>query len=195
MNFNPYATDGRDLRVELSPYLHEGEEILWVGQPYTTAKYRPNPFTLIFMIFWTGFAVFWTVGATASGGPFGLFGIPFLLVGFGMLYTLTAGGKKRMQNTVYAVTDRRAIILTNGRTTDMSEYVFSRLPSVSLEKVQGTTGTIRFRPEVVYHNYQGRYNRRASVTVTESDNAAFVAIDDVQEVYRLISERISGKKE
>ncbi len=192
MEYNPYTADGRDLRAELSPYLHKDEEILWMGQPYTTTKYKPNPFLLIFMLVWTGFAVFWTVAASTAGGLFGLFGLPFLAVGIGMLYMATIGGKKRMQNTVYAVTDRRAIILTNGRSTNMTEYIFSRLPSISLEQVQGTTGTIRFQPEVIYHNYRGRYNRRSSMTITESDNMAFVAIDEVQKVYNLISERISG---
>ncbi len=190
---NPYTTDGRDLRVELSPYLHEGEKILWVGQPYTTAKFKPNPATLLFMLFWTGFAVFWTVTASAAGGAFGLFGLPFLAVGFFMLYTITIGSKKRMQNTIYAVTDRRAILLTNGRTTNMTEYIFSRLPSISLENVRGTTGTIRFQSEVIYHNHRSRYGRRSSVTMTESYDTAFVAIDDVQKVYNLISERISSQ--
>ncbi len=192
MEYNPYAADGRDLRIDLQPYLHEGEEILWVGQPYTSVTYKPHPTTLLFMLVWTGFAVFWTVTATAAGGPFGLFGLPFLAVGVFMLYTATVGGKKRFQNTVYAVTDRRAIILTNGRTTNMTEYIYARLPSISLEDVRGTTGTIRFQSNVVYHNYRGRYNRRSSMTVTEGQDTAFVAIDEVQKVYNLISERISG---
>ena len=35
---NHYATDGRDLRAELAPYLHPDETRLWTGQPYTTRK-------------------------------------------------------------------------------------------------------------------------------------------------------------
>ncbi len=192
---NPYTTDGRDMRAELAPYLHEGEELLWVGQPYTTAKCKPHPVTLLFMLLWTGFALFWTVMATSLGGPFGLFGIPFLVIGCGVLYGITVGGKKRAQSTVYAVTDRRAIILQGGRSTRMTEYVFSRLPSISLENVQGTTGTIRFLPSPVYTRYGTRYGRGASMTVTEAESTAFLSIDDVQKVYNLISERMSEKND
>ena len=48
---NHYATDGRDLRAELAPYLHPDETLLWTGQPYTTRKFRPNPLVVVFMLF------------------------------------------------------------------------------------------------------------------------------------------------
>ena len=190
---NPYTPDGRDLRAELTPYLHPDEELLWVGQPYATRKFRPNPLMVIFMIFWFGFAVFWTVTAAAAGGFFALFGIPFMLIGGFMLYTLLIGQKKRLQKTVYAVTSRRAIILTaDRRGTGCTEFLFSRLSHVTMDEVDGTTGTIRFLPDAPYHGsaYDSPRYRRSPSTDYEL-RSAFLAIDRVQEVYRLISERMS----
>ncbi len=190
---NTYTPDGRDLRAELSPYLHPDETLLWVGQPYTSRKFRPNPLVVVFMLFWFGFAVFWTVTASAAGGFFGLFGIPFLLIGGYMLYTLFIGQKKQLERTVYAVTDRRAIILSaDRRGTDCTEFLFSRLPNISMEEVNGTTGTIRFLPDTPYYgtSFESPRMRRSRAANYEL-RSAFLAIDSVQEVYRLISEQMN----
>lgn len=189
---NHYTPDGRDLRAALQPYLHPDETLLWTGQPYTTRKFRANPFMVIFMIFWFGFAVFWTVTASAVGGFFGLFGIPFLLVGGFMLYNLLIGQKKQLASTIYAVTDRRAIILyTDRRGTGCTEFIFSRLSNITLDEVDGTTGTIRFLPDGSYYApaYDSpRYRRSRSADYDL--RTAFLGIDRVQEVYRLISEQM-----
>lgn len=59
----------------------------------------------MFAVFWTAFAVFWTVGASAAGGLFGLFGVPFILIGIGQLRT--AGFIR--QKIQVAVTEKRVI--------------------------------------------------------------------------------------
>ena len=193
---NAYTPDGRDLRAEIAPYLHPDETLLWVGQPYTSRKFRPNPLMVIFMLFWFGFAVFWTVTASAAGGFFGLFGIPFLLIGGFMLYTLLIGQKKQLERTVYAVTERRAIILSaDRRGTDCTEFLFSRLPNISMEEVNGTTGTIRFLPDTPYYGTSFESSRmRRSQAANHELRSAFLAIDDVQTVYRLISEQMNAGK-
>lgn len=194
---NPYTPDGRDLRAELSPYLHPDETLLWVGQPYLTRKFRPNPLTLIFMLFWFGFALVWTVMATAIGGFFGIFGIPFLLIGGYMLYMLTAGQKKQFQGTIYAVTDRRAIILyTDRRGMNCTEHLFAHLTSVTMEEVQGTVGTIRFCTDIVYSGYDGYggYRRGYRRSALPAQGNCFYSIESVREVYRLISEQIAAQK-
>ena len=194
---NHYTPDGRDLRAELAPYLHPDETLLWTGQPYTTRKFRPHPLAAVFILFWFGFAIFWTVMASAAAGFFGLFGIPFLLIGVYLVYMLFSGQKKQFKSTVYAVTDRRAIILyTDRRGVNCTEHLFAHLTTVTMEEVQGTTGTIRFRPDMVYHNgydpYEGYrgYRRRGVSSTLISRGSCFYAIDRVQEVFRLISEQI-----
>ena len=192
---NHYTPDGRDLRAELAPYLHPDENLLWTGQPYTSRKFRPNPLVVIFMVFWFGFAVFWTVTAASAGGFFGLFGIPFMLIGGFMLYHILFGQKKQLAATVYAVTDRRAIILSvDRRGTGCTEFLFSRLSNVTMDEVTGTTGTIRFLPDQPYYTgYESpRYRRGRSPDYDL--RTAFLCIDRVQEVYRLISEQMNRQE-
>lgn len=59
----------------------------------------------MFAVCWTAFAVFWTIGASMAGGLFGLFGVPFILVGIGQLKT--AGFIRRKIQV--AVTEKRVI--------------------------------------------------------------------------------------
>lgn len=59
----------------------------------------------MFAVCWTAFAVFWTAGASMAGGLFGLFGVPFILVGIGQLKS--AGFIRRKIQV--AVTGKRVI--------------------------------------------------------------------------------------
>lgn len=188
-SYNPERT--------VRPYLQEGEELLWVGQPYTTISYRPNPFGLLFSLFFFGFAIFWTTMASQAG-LFALFGLPFLCVGGYMLYMALVGNANRMKRTVYAVTDRRAMIVSEtARGVSCRDFFFSRLSSINLVHVQGTVGTIRFVPDVNPYDYgygygYGYRHRRRGMPIGEMSeydmNTSFLMIDNVQEVYRLISE-------
>lgn len=126
--------DNSSLPVELETRVRSeirvGERLLWVGQP------RPGRFALqslpivLFGILWTGFAVFWMVSASdflfhgpgGNGGPggfgaifacFPLFGLPFVLIGLGMLSSPYWRWRQAKQ-TCYALTDRRAIVWQAG---------------------------------------------------------------------------------
>jgi len=183
-----------ELYRELQPYLHGDEQILWTGKPYTSRSYHISPFVAIFSLFWCGFAVFWMIAATSMGGPFGLFGIPFVCIGVYLLYSVFIGQKKTLESAVYAVTDRRAIILLHERTgVNVTEYVFANLSSVGLEDVQGSTGTIRFASPISYYGHygHGHYGRRHGTYDRRRElSTAFLAIDNVHEVHRMISEQI-----
>ena len=189
-------TYNTELYRELQPFLHLDEQVLWTGKPYTSRSYHTSPFLVIFSLFWCGFAVFWTVMASSAGGFFGLFGIPFVCVGVYLLYSVFFGQKKAIQSAVYAVTDRRALILTHDRNgVNCTEYVFANLANISLEDVQGDTGTIRFVQPMPYYNgyhygnaYYGR--RRGGYDARRELSTAFFMIDGVHEVYRMISAQL-----
>lgn len=66
---------------------------------------KGNAALKLFAVFWTAFSVFWTVGASAVGGLFGLFGVPFILIGIGQLRS--AGFIRRKIQV--AVTGKRVI--------------------------------------------------------------------------------------
>ena len=176
-----------ELSRQVHPFLLDGEELLWCGKPFSSVSYRPPVFLVVFSIFWLGFALFWTVSATAIGGPFGLFGIPFLAVGIALLYRVLIGQKATYERTVYAVTDLRVIMTVETRGgTQCHELSLATLPTVSMCRVRGTVGSISFLPLMA-----DRYGRR---TVRGMGFFAFESIDSVQEVYRLISQQVARAK-
>ena len=94
--------------------LEPDENLYWVGRPVPTLLLLGPAFLFVlFAIPWTASAVFWMWSAASTGAPlfFTLFGTPFVLIGlvmFGSPFFMWRGVK----NTVYAITDQRAMILT-----------------------------------------------------------------------------------
>ena len=180
-----------NLYQQVQPYLNPDETVLWIGKPVKKAPVANAPFITVFMIFWIGFAVFWTVMATAMGGFFGIFGLFFIAFGVFGFYQAVFGQNRMLKNAVYAVTDRRAIILTNGsHGMNCTEYIFSNLQHLTLESVNGTVGTIRFVQNIPqYDGYYGNRRYRHTHSAQWQVQTAFIMIEDVHSVYRLITEQ------
>lgn len=116
------------LKDALAQELAPGEQLRWVGQPIPRAGCMWLAiFPVFFGLFFTGFAIFWIVSVlrmqgnnNAQGGMgflFALFGIPFVLVGLGIMstpYWIRRRFHKAALRTIYAVTDKRAIIIDGG---------------------------------------------------------------------------------
>ncbi|MBV9852524.1 MAG: hypothetical protein JO250_22900 [Armatimonadetes bacterium] len=111
-----------DLERQLQNELDAGEAVLWSGQPLPGRYARQGIAPMLFGIPFTAFAVFWMYGASGFGHPingpgpvafFWLFGLPFLLIGLGMLLSPLWLWRKAGR-TAYAVTDRRVLILGGG---------------------------------------------------------------------------------
>ena len=187
----------RDLYREIQPFLHPGETVLWTGTPGKIPASQTSPILPIFAIFWMGFAIFWTISATAAGGPFGLFGLFFIFFGGFMFHSVFFGKRNLLKTAVYAVTDYRAIIITHDRNgMNCTEYVFSALSSVNLESINGDRGTIRFAEEQIYSEYNRGLYRKRTINldnVKKSAVTAFFMIDNVHDVYRLISEQLNNR--
>lgn len=90
----------------VSQYLLNGETVLWEGKG--KAGIGANIIGIVFMVFWLGFAVFWTVSAMSASFTFGLFGIPFIVIGIVIVLKMRSyGGEKH-----YAITDKRLVIVS-----------------------------------------------------------------------------------
>jgi hypothetical protein len=113
----------RQLQSELERELAPGECVVWSGQPIPSRYSRGTWPIVLFGIPWTAFALFWTGGAfwgtrqipsddamaTGFRWLFPLFGLPFILVGVGMLSS-PWWLRRKAGRVLYAVTDRRAIL-------------------------------------------------------------------------------------
>ena len=119
-----------DLRALVQAELDRGEKLLWFGAPLPArvAEQEKNKksggiFAAVFVVFWLCVVAFIGFGSGGGGAPafFKVFTGVMFLFGVAMLVHvlgLTGAPAKaaaRAQNTVYAVTDKRLIVLVAGQ--------------------------------------------------------------------------------
>jgi hypothetical protein len=186
-----------DSMTAIQPELTIGESVVWAGQPNGTVFFhKEDAFLIPFSLLWGGFAIFWELGAAGfwgansrSGNPwlFGiLWGIPFVLIGQYIIwgrFFYTAWKKKR---THYAITNRRVIVVQNGWNRQMASAYLDSLPTLIKEGRSSGTGTLRFSQ--AESMWSGRRGWGAWDGMTVGNVPTFVDIDDLDYVYRLISD-------
>jgi hypothetical protein len=165
--------------------LAKGETIAWIGQPIPWRFACSSIPIALFGVPFTAFAFFWIAGASGFRFPgssnafsfFPLFGIPLVLVGLGMLLS-PLWMLYRAGQIVYAVTDRRALVIERsllGRVTIRS-FEPARLTDVTRTQYADGSGNLIFlreyRPDPRY-GANGRRGRFFEV--------GFLAIPDVKE--------------
>ncbi|MFC1835061.1 hypothetical protein ACFL2Q_10035 [Thermodesulfobacteriota bacterium] len=142
----------RDLREMVRRELEPGETVTWMEMPVPKFFTQMSTAAFLFGIPWTAFAFFWTFGAAGFKIPdfskgigafdfFPLFGLPFILIGFGMLLSPIWTYRKALK-TVYAITDRRAITFKGGRSTTIRSYPPSALKNIYRKQRKGGTGDV-----------------------------------------------------
>jgi len=133
----------------LRAYLLPGEQVLWQGKPEIRSYMLRGAWYMIpFSLLWGGFAIFWEASALVRGAPpfFLLFGIPFLLIGLYMIFGRFYVAAREAENTMYAITDGRVLILSGAFRTSLVELDIDRLPSVELNEGRNGIGSITFGP-------------------------------------------------
>lgn len=159
--------------------LEPGERLLWYGKPDPKRSLLGSLAIMLFGIPWTAFAVFWTGAASGliwgDGRPgwlslFGLFGVPFILVGLGML-TSPYWLYRKAQRTVYALTDRRAMIITGTRTRKIQSFAGHDIDLIErTERVDG-------KGDVMFATATGNKS---------SQRIGFIGIPDARRVEHLL---------
>lgn len=138
-----------DLQQTINNELEPGEDVLWQDMPVRQYFTPASTASFLFAIPWTAFALFWMWGASGFGedtpdGPasfFFLFGLPFVLIGFGMLsaplWAYWKSGK-----TAYVITGRRAITFEGGRSMTVRSYPPDKLQNVYRKEKKDGTGDV-----------------------------------------------------
>lgn len=190
-------TDEHDPRVRSE--LAAGERLVWFGHPDPRAYARRS-----WSIFWFGvafacFAVFWMATAFAimsfadenavrnddRAGRimeyFPLFGIPFLLVGLGLM-TAPIWWRGRARKTCYAITDRRVVIwrIDFFIGLEVRSYSAEHLMRMIRREHDNGCGDLIFE-EIVEH-----YTDSEGSRCTRTIERGFIGIADVREIERLI---------
>ncbi len=168
-----------------------GEHVLWEGRPSTGLILRPIEVVLIpFSLMWAGFSVFWNVGVwmiDADGGDlfFKLWGLPFLLAGIYITVGRFWLDMRQRQHLMYLVTDRRILILKQGRSSTTKSVDIKRLPSLELDERQDGTGTIRFGPASSWFGGNNFGIWQPSLDPTPQ----FIRIENARKIFEMIQKQ------
>lgn len=168
--------------------LGEGERLLWKGRPRPGIRLRGSDALLIpFSLLWGGFAVFWEYMALVkipkndpTGWLFPLFGVPFVLLGFYVIIGRFFLDAKIRETTEYAVTNRRAIILTTLFGRKIRSINLQTAPDIDLTEKPDRSGTIAFGSVPYYGPQRNPWFPGAT------SRPAFEMIDNVRDVYGII---------
>lgn len=147
----------RELEDKVKRELESGESILWMEQPIPRYFTAMSTSAFLFAIPWTAFAIFWICGASGFKLPdfseggfsfFPLFGLPFVLIGMGMLSAPLWAYRKALK-TVYVITDRRGITFDAGWTTTIRSYPPDRLQHIHRKEKRDGSGDVVLGQRVV----------------------------------------------
>jgi hypothetical protein len=184
--------------VAIQPDLAPGETVLWAAQPDPSVIFHKEDIVLIpFSLLWGGFAIFWEAGVAgffANGGGTGkpwvfglIIGAAFVIMGQYFIwgrFVLTAWEKRR---THYVVTNRRVIVVQDVRGRRMASAYIDSLSTVIKESRRNGVGSLFFAPQQPF--LSRRRGLGAWDSMTLGDVPEFRDIDDVDTVYRLISDQ------
>ena len=133
----------RHLEEKLQRELEPGERVEWKGTPIPHYFNAATTSLFLFSIPWTAFAVFWMFGASSQSGsvPFTLLGLPFVLIGLA-LFSSPIWNYKKSINTIYAITDSRAITIDGGWTTTYRSYTPSDLKFIYRKERSDRSGDV-----------------------------------------------------
>jgi hypothetical protein len=163
--------------------LESGESLLWHSRPDGRRFILGSIAIVLFGIPWTAFSLFWMAAASGflfseSGNGifslFALFGVPLVLVGFGMLSSPYRVYRK-MKRTVYALTNRRALIITGGRSQTIRSY--SSKDTGIIERTERASG----KGDIYFATAEGNKS---------TQRIGFLGISDARRVERLLVERL-----
>jgi hypothetical protein len=170
--------------------LSSSERLLWQGRPRGGVKLRGSDILLIpFSLLWGGFAIVWEFLALfvvpkndPVGWFFPLFGIPFVLAGLYFIFGRFIVDAKMRARTEYALTSRRAIIISGLFARKVRSINLQSTPEITLSEKSDGSGTIAFGSSLPF-NWWAQSNIWFP---NASSQPAFEMIEKVRDVYNII---------
>ena len=179
-----------NLQQKLRDELKANEKAIWIGQPDPNVIMKQGFKLYFFFIPWTLFALFWIYGASgfkmptfnfengfdAFGTLFPLFGLPFVMIGFWGLSS-PVWAKRRAENTVYAITNQRLLLLMFGKNSKIESYYAKDVKQLERNEKLDGSGDLLFATK----------GYRVSDGDPRTNKDGFYAVQDVKNVERLVA--------
>jgi hypothetical protein len=173
--------------------LRPDERLLWKGRPRGGIRLRGfDAFMVPLSLVWGGFAFFWefkVVSSVPKDNPAewspALFGIPFVLVGLYLIFGRFLVDARMRAKTEYAVTNRRAIIVSGLFSRKIKSIDLKSTPEIALEEKADRSGTITFGQAPAYSGWATQSNPLSPGMLSQQ---AFEMIDNVRQVYETIEQ-------
>lgn len=179
--YEAHSENEEEFRAMLMP----GENLLWCGKAQKgggLAAGGASCISLIFPVFWTGFAVFWTLTAfLAGGGIMAVFGIPFIVIG---IFLFKQMGAVKTGKRSYAITDRRVIINSGGRVTS------DRLENIGDITYKETGSGVGYVMFVMLGAGSMQYGSYGNTRMTAGRHCVFSGVHNPAEVCRILSDAV-----
>jgi hypothetical protein len=178
------------LSHEFLPFQNElrgNEVLLWSGRPRQGLVFRASDLFLVpFGLVWAGFVFFWELAALAGGvGCFGIWGIPFVLVGIYMTVGRFVVDSYIRRNTYYGLTNERVIVASGLLRSETKSLNLRTASDITMSQRANGVGTITFGAVQVHAKmYQGMHWPGAMYQMPPM----FDLIPDVRRVYEMILE-------
>jgi hypothetical protein len=176
----------------------QGERILWVGRPSATRSLLVALPIWLFAIPWTAFSLGWewvALSGWLSGKPspstthsvmgiiFPLFGVPFVLVGLGMMATPFLAWRWAWR-TVHVIGEKRLVTLTVGRRLKVKSYPVGNVVRTERTEKRDGSGTLKVVTGV------SRDSDGDRVETTE----VFYGVPEIRKVERLLLAHVDGDR-
>jgi hypothetical protein len=206
---NPMMLSPR-LQSSLNNELNDGETLLWLDQPIASRMAKAAWPIVLFGVFWSTFCAGWmyfTVSMALKTKSeqfdffawlFPAFGTPFCLIGLGML-TSPIWAKRLAGNTVYALTDQRALIISRAMgKTNVRTYMPEKLNDINRSLNDDGSGDLIFEKVITTHRSTSHNSHslghgghrtgggRSSRTRTSTTTYGFKCIHNAKQVHDLI---------
>jgi len=156
--------------------LDTDEKIIWQGRPDSGFQLTPGMSgTIVFSLFFTGFALFWMIMAAKGGGLMWTFGLIHFSAGLALLFGTTMGPSFVRRRTWYTLTNQRAFIAKDLPIRGRSLKSYPITPDMTITLREGRSQSILFASVRDQYSDDG-----------QSTEIGFEMIADAREVLKMI---------
>ncbi|WP_156176836.1 hypothetical protein [Kiloniella spongiae] len=179
------------------PELIDNEQLVWADRPVSERFYRKKIKAAIAGKVIIGFIALWILGVTytsfSSGNLLGLslviFALPLLFI-VRKLMNKPKEARQRAEQTYYAITDRRLLIINDYKRKSVESYDLDKIEFVELAENKDGTGNIYFTKSMITTTSSNdRDNNSSRKKTTREIKKGFKGIYDAENVEREINQQ------